>query len=322
MSNPKKDAKNSTLYQETNPGLCDDQTQCSIHWANQTNWTAGHCEFVIPPTRVIWPDHGGNDMYWDIWNESYFELRIKVWKWKWLSQQNEQLITVEKEPKKILIIISIPRKWYRLYTLHVPVHLNWVMAENKNRFVQPTWHINICVARRSPIGFFNPVIPTHNFVQSRNPEGYFGHSNYSAYFQSRILPILLKIPSPELQIREIPDPEKPIGDSMKQNQRLTPCFYFTGNHVCKFRPRPHVSGYFWITSTRIRIQIEYARPHWRIQMHSQFVSSFIEQISVHAKILSPTFSNCFTDKTFPPSTITPVRLVYGAQFVRPTWKEA
>ena len=27
--------------------LCDDWMQCSIHWANQGNWRAGHCEFVI-----------------------------------------------------------------------------------------------------------------------------------------------------------------------------------------------------------------------------------------------------------------------------------
>ena len=27
-----------------------------------------------------------------------------------------------------------------------------------------------------PIGFFNPVIPTQNFVQSRNLEGYFRYS--------------------------------------------------------------------------------------------------------------------------------------------------
>ena len=40
----------------------------------------------------------------------------------------------------------------------------------------------------SPIGFFNPVIPTKNFVQFRNPEDYFGPSNSRAYFQSRILP--------------------------------------------------------------------------------------------------------------------------------------
>ena len=42
--------------------------------------------------------------------------------------------------------------------------------------------------RGSPMGFFNPVILTQNFVQSRNPEGYLGHSNSRAYFRSQILP--------------------------------------------------------------------------------------------------------------------------------------
>ena len=30
-----------------------------------------------------------------------------------------------------------------------------------------------CAKRGSTIGFFNPVIPTQNFGQSRNPEGFF-----------------------------------------------------------------------------------------------------------------------------------------------------
>ena len=67
--------------------------------------------------------------------------------------------------------------------------------------------------RGSPIGFFNPVIPTQNFVQSRNPEGYFWHPISRVYFQSRISPrFCFQVPNPELQIREIPHPEKPIGD--------------------------------------------------------------------------------------------------------------
>ena len=65
----------------------------------------------------------------------------------------------------------------------------------------------------SPIGFFNPVIPTQDFEQSRYPEGYFWHPTARAYFQSRIpLWFCCKIPNPELQIREIPYPGKPIGD--------------------------------------------------------------------------------------------------------------
>ena len=65
----------------------------------------------------------------------------------------------------------------------------------------------------SAIGFFNPVIPTRNFVQSRNPEGYFRHFITQTYFQSRIsLRFCIQFSSPELQIQEIPGPEKPIGD--------------------------------------------------------------------------------------------------------------
>ena len=64
-----------------------------------------------------------------------------------------------------------------------------------------------------PIEFSNPVIPTQNFVQSHNPEGYFWHLTSRAYFQSRISPrFCFQIPNPEVQIREIPDPEKPVGD--------------------------------------------------------------------------------------------------------------
>lgn len=52
-----------------------------------------------------------------------------------------------------------------------------------------------------------------NFVQSRSPGGYFWHSNSRAYFQFRLSRrFCLRIPNPEHQIREIRDPEKPIGD--------------------------------------------------------------------------------------------------------------
>ena len=67
--------------------------------------------------------------------------------------------------------------------------------------------------RGSPIGFFYPVIPTQIFGQSCNPEGYFWHPTSRAYFQSQITPRFpFKIPNPEPQIREIPHPEKSIGD--------------------------------------------------------------------------------------------------------------
>ena len=42
--------------------------------------------------------------------------------------------------------------------------------------------------RGSPIGFFNPVIPTQDFEQSCNPEDYFWHPTSRTYFQSRIPP--------------------------------------------------------------------------------------------------------------------------------------
>ena len=74
-------------------------------------------------------------------------------------------------------------------------------------------HKNDTQIRGSPIGFFNPVIPTKDFVQYRNSEGYFWHPTSRVYFQSRISPrFCFQIPNPELQIKEIPDPQKPIGD--------------------------------------------------------------------------------------------------------------
>ena len=53
------------------------------------------------------------------------------------------------------------------------------------------------ILRGSPIGFFTPVIPTQDFMQSRNPEGYFWHPTSRAYFQSQIT-----------------YPEKPIEDPL------------------------------------------------------------------------------------------------------------
>ena len=57
--------------------------------------------------------------------------------------------------------------------------------------------------KRIPERVFYPLIPTQNFEQSRNPNGYFRGPTSCAYFQSR---------NPDVQIREIPYPEKPIGD--------------------------------------------------------------------------------------------------------------
>ena len=62
------------------------------------------------------------------------------------------------------------------------------------------------------IGFFNPVIPTQNFVQSRNPDGCFSQPTCRANFQYRIDlgPIFLKNPESPARdkLREILDPEK------------------------------------------------------------------------------------------------------------------
>ena len=67
----------------------------------------------------------------------------------------------------------------------------------------------------SPIGFFSPVIPTQNFVQSHDPKGHFWHPTSLSKFQSRISPRFgFKIPNPELQIGKIPGTEKPIGDPL------------------------------------------------------------------------------------------------------------
>ena len=76
--------------------------------------------------------------------------------------------------------------------------------------------------RGSPIGFFNPVISTLNFVQSRNPEGRYWHPTYRAYFPSRISPwFCFKILNPELQIREVPDPEKIIWNPLLKQKSQT-----------------------------------------------------------------------------------------------------
>jgi len=59
--------------------------------------------------------------------------------------------------------------------------------------------------RGSPIRLFNALIPTQIFANSLNYDGYFWHPVPCAYFQSRIPPLFcLKIPSPGLQIRQMP----------------------------------------------------------------------------------------------------------------------
>ena len=66
-----------------------------------------------------------------------------------------------------------------------------------------------CEISGSPISPRNIDLQTHG---SRNPEGYFWHLISREYFQSRISPrFCFNIPNPELQVRKIPDPEKPTG---------------------------------------------------------------------------------------------------------------
>ena len=82
-------------------------------------------------------------------------------------------------------------------------------------FVMETRRKQAFILRGSPIGFFTPVIPTQNFMQSRNPEDYFWHPTSRAYFQSQIsLWFCFKVPNPKLQMREITYPEKPIKDPL------------------------------------------------------------------------------------------------------------
>ena len=49
----KKNLKNFRHDRELKPDLCADRMQCSIYWANQANWRAGHCEFVTYPMDEI-----------------------------------------------------------------------------------------------------------------------------------------------------------------------------------------------------------------------------------------------------------------------------
>ena len=52
-------------------------------------------------------------------------------------------------------------------------------------------------------------------LSTHNPDGYFWHPTLRVHFQSPILPsFCFYILNPELQTKEIPDPEKPIGDPL------------------------------------------------------------------------------------------------------------
>ena len=63
----------------------------SMRWSDATLYPLSQSSQL--ETRPLWvrdiPD-GGNCMNENIWNNSYFELRINIRKWKWSSQLNEQ----------------------------------------------------------------------------------------------------------------------------------------------------------------------------------------------------------------------------------------
>ena len=94
---------------------------------------------------------------------------------------------------------------HQLVTYATAETVDWVM------FRHFTWKTPV------PIRFFNPVILTQNFVQSRNPKGHIWYPESHADF-------CFKIPSPEFQIRDITDPEKTMG-------RWAPSYLYCENGI-------------------------------------------------------------------------------------------
>ena len=90
-------------------------------------------------------------------------------------------------------------------------------------FVPINLHILWPRERKHSIRFFNPIIPTQNFMQSHNPKGYLWYSTSHAYFQSQIWPrFFFKILSPELQISKILNPKNLVHPSyIRQAVNLT-----------------------------------------------------------------------------------------------------
>ena len=72
--------------------------------------------------------------------------------------------------------------------------------------------------------------PDPNFLSSRNPNSYFRHPASRENFQSRILPpFCFKIPrNPSLQTRQTPNPQKPVGDPLKNSLRNRHQLVFIG----------------------------------------------------------------------------------------------
>ena len=72
------------------------------------------------------------------------------------------------------------------------------------------------------IGFFNPVIPTQNFVQPRSPNGCFSQPTCRANFQYRIDlgPIFLKNPKSPARDKGNPGSRKIIDDPSQREPLL------------------------------------------------------------------------------------------------------
>ena len=73
------------------------------------------------------------------------------------------------------------------------------------------------------LGFFKAPLPDSRLLKSPNPVS-------RSKLQSRISsPFLFKIPNPGLEISQIPDPEKPIGDPVDSDLIGECC-----NLICRF----------------------------------------------------------------------------------------
>ena len=77
---------------------------------------------------------------------------------------------------------SIEKHWVR----KMWVKMKFSKMASDRGSVMATPRKQAFILRGSPVGFLTPVIPTQNFMQSRNPEGYFWHPTTRAYFQSQI----------------------------------------------------------------------------------------------------------------------------------------
>ena len=62
-------------------------------------------ELESRPFWVCFKPDRGNDMNGNIWNESYFELRIKRWKmWKWIREDHKDILMYHYYPVDFLVV--------------------------------------------------------------------------------------------------------------------------------------------------------------------------------------------------------------------------